>query len=306
MKGGRVVNYDCIIVGGGIAGLQAAIQLGRYQHRVLVIDSGDGRSALCKEYHNVLGYPEGVSGEHLRMKGKQQAERLGVHFLLEKVEDVSKSEKDFQVVLHNGDSYKGRHLLIATGVMDRIPPIPSLFPCLGTSVYVCPDCDGYEIRNKRAIVLGSGNVGANMALTLLYWTHDLIYINHEQRKVDDSLLHQLEEKGITYYEIPIEGVLSEEGQLKEVQLQNGEKLSANHAFVAFGSNEVKSNLASQLGVELLENKHIVVDPRTKMTNVKNVWAAGDVVAHSEQVTIAMGDGSQAAIWIHKTLLDNHE
>lgn len=153
--------YDCIIIGGGIAGLQAAIQLGRYQHSVLVIDAGDGRSAICRSYHNILGYPDGVSGEHLRTMGRNHAESLGIEFLLEKVEKVEKEEQDFIVSVHNGSVYKGERILFATGVMDRIPPFPSLFPCLGHSVYVCPDCDGYEIKEKHTLVLGSGNVVAH-------------------------------------------------------------------------------------------------------------------------------------------------
>lgn len=295
--------YDCIIIGGGIAGLQASIQLGRYKHHVLVIDSGDGRSALCKSYHNILGYPDGVSGEYLRNIGKQQAERLGVQFLLEKVENIEKKDEKFTLTVHNGDRYEGKRILISTGVMDRLPDLPSLYPCLGKSVYVCPDCDGYEIKDQHTLVLGSGNVGANMALTLTYWTDKLTYINHEQKSVDEALLKSLKEKHVKYLEEPLKECLQKDGQFLGVIFQNGEKIEANHGFVAFGSNEVKSQLAKQLGVELLENKHIVVDPRTKMTNIKNVWAAGDVVAHSEQVTIAMGDGSQAAIFIHKSLMD---
>lgn len=295
--------YDCIIIGGGIAGLQAAIQLGRYMHKVLVIDAGDGRSTICQSYHNILGYPDGVSGEYLRTVGQSQAEKLGVQFLLEKVEKIEQAQ-GFVVSVHNGTRYHGKRILIATGVMDRLPELPELFPCLGQSVYVCPDCDGYEIKDKPTIVLGSGNVGANMAITLTYWTDKLIYINHELQKVDAALIQRLKEKQITYYEIPIKSVLAEGQHFQGVILENGEKLEVGHGFVAFGSNEVKSQLAKQLGAELLENKHIIVDPRTKMTSVKNVWAAGDIVAHSEQVTIAMGEGAQAAIWIHKSLLES--
>jgi len=293
--------YDCIIIGGGIAGLQAAIQLGRYEYKVLVIDSGDGRSTLCKNYHNILGYPDGVSGEYLRDIGKKQAEGLGIKFLLEKAEEVTQKDEKFEVKVHSGESYSGKRLLIATGVMDRIPEIPELYPCLGTSIYVCPDCDGFEVKNRKTIVLGSGNVGANMATTLTYWTKDIHYVNHEQAPVSQEKLEELKQKHISYYEQPIHKVKEVGGKLQEITLEDGTKIQAHHGFIAFGNNEVKSSLAKQLGVELLENKHILVDPRSKMTNIKNVWAAGDVVAHSEQVTIALGDGMQAAIFIHKSL-----
>ena len=108
---------------------------------------------------------------------------------------------------------------------------------------------------------------------------------------------------IHYVEETIQQVMEENSYLQGLILQSGMKIMGDRGFIAFGGNEVKSNLAKQSVVELLENQHIVVNPRTKMTNIPNVWAAGDVVAHSEQVTIAMGDGSAAAIWIHKSLMD---
>ncbi|MCM3391791.1 MULTISPECIES: NAD(P)/FAD-dependent oxidoreductase [Cytobacillus] len=298
------MNYDCLIVGGGIAGLQAAIQLGRYKHKVLVLDSNDGRSTICKSYHNILGYPDGVSGPELREIGKKHAESLGVKFVNEKVEHAEKTDGGFEVSSQKGNKYVGKRILLATGIMDRLPPFPELMPCLGISVYVCPDCDGYEVKDKRTIVLGSGNAGANMALTLSYWTNDLVFINHEKKPADQKLLEKLKEKKIEYLEESICKVLADDEKFNGVQLENGKKITGDRGFIAFGGNEVKSDLAKQLRAERLENKHILTDPRSKMTSVKNVWAAGDVAAHSEQVTIAMGEGSQAAIWIHKSLLQD--
>ncbi|GAA0488099.1 NAD(P)/FAD-dependent oxidoreductase [Salinibacillus aidingensis] len=294
--------YDAIILGGGIAGLQAAIQLGRYEHNVLVIDSNHGRSTLCRSYHNILGYPDGVSGPYLREIGQQQARDLGVHFAGDQIEVAHNEKNYFLLQSKEGEEYKGKLLLIATGVMDRFPPFEAIYPCLGKSIYVCPDCDGHEIRNKRTMVLGSGNPGANMALTLSYWTDDLIYVNHERTDVDDVKRKQLEKQRISYYEMSITDVLADGNQFGGVKLDNGQEIKAEKGFIAFGGNEVRSDIGKQLGAERLENRHIVVNPRTKMTSVPNVWAAGDVVAHSEQVTIAMGEGSQAAIWMHKTLL----
>jgi thioredoxin reductase (NADPH) len=296
------LSYDCIIIGGGIAGLQAAIQLGRYNHQVLVIDSKQGRSLLCRSYHNLLGWPNGVSGQELRQIGRNQAEKLGVQFIEDEVSKAESNDNVFLLSGIRGSQYKAKRLLLATGIMDRIPVLPGILPCLGISVYVCPDCDGYEITNQRTLVLGSGNVGAQMALTLLYWTRDLVYINHEQAEVDADLKRQLRERGIPYVQEPIQEILSVDAKITGIILRNGRQMDGDRGFIAFGGNSVKSALAKQLGVELLENKHIVVNARTKMTNTVHVWAAGDVVAHSEQVTIAMGEGSQAAIWIHKSLI----
>ncbi|MGD6874974.1 NAD(P)/FAD-dependent oxidoreductase [Bacillus infantis] len=296
------MTYDCIIIGGGIAGLQAAIQLGRYKHKVLVIDSNHGRSTICKSYHNIMGYPDGVSGQELRDIGRSHAERLGVEFKLGKAEKAESKGSGFEITLEDGGRLESERLLLSTGVMDRIPEFPNLYPTLGVSVYVCPDCDGYEVKDKRTIVIGSGNPGANMAVTLSYWTDELVFINHEKKEVSQELMGKLRDLNIEYMEEPIAEAIADGPNIQGFLLENGQKVMGERGFTAFGGNAVKSDLAKQLGVERLENKHINVDPRSKMTNVKNVWAAGDVVAHSEQVTIAMGDGSQAAIWIHKSIL----
>ncbi|KRF21447.1 NAD(P)/FAD-dependent oxidoreductase [Paenibacillus sp. Soil787] len=299
-------QYDSMIVGGGIAGLQAAIQLGRYEHRVLVIDAGYGRSTLCKSYHNLLGWPDGVSGEELRRLGKLQAEKLGVTFAKDEVvQAVNKGKPGdgFELWGKSGKGYEAPTLLLATGLLDRIPELPNLKNCLGLTVYVCPDCDGYEIKNKQTIVMGSGDSGAGMALTLSTRTDKLTYVNHEQKTVKSELLAKLKEKRITYVAEDIHEVIAEaSGLFRGIVLANGERIAADRGFIAFGGNEVKSDLARQLGAERMENRHIVTDPRSKMTSVPFVWAAGDVGVHAEQVTIAMGEGAQAAIWMNKALL----
>ncbi|GGG11378.1 NAD(P)/FAD-dependent oxidoreductase [Paenibacillus abyssi] len=295
-------QYDCIIVGGGIAGLQAAIQLGRYQHRTLVLDAADGRSTLCRAYNNLLGWPEGISGQQLRESGRVHAQRLGVTFIKAKVDQARRMEQSFVLHTNEEGGFHAKRLLIATGVTDRIPGFSELKPCLGISVFICPDCDGYEVKNKRTVVIGSGKTGAEMALELTFWTSDIVYINHEQTGIVPDKLLQLRESGISYIEAPISRTIVEGDQFLGVELQDRGFIPFSHAFLAFGGNTVNTSLAEQLGVRILANRHIEVDPRTKMTNVQHVWAAGDVTAHSEQVAIAMGDGSQAAIWIHKSLL----
>jgi thioredoxin reductase (NADPH) len=296
-------RYECMIIGGGIAGLQAAIQLGRYQHRVLVVDANDGRSTLCRAYHNLLGWPDGVSGETLRMLGRQQAEKLHVHFVNDEIIAAKKKQEAFLLFGKSGQTYQAERLLLATGIKDRIPPIDNIIPCLGISIYVCPDCDGYEVKNKKVIVLGAGNTGANMAMTLLYWTNDITYVNHDGEELSPDLQQQLLQQGIRYIREPIESVLVTEGSFFcGVRLQSGAILTGERGFIAFGNNKVNTELAKQLGIERLENKHIPTDARTKQTNVPNVWAAGDIGVHSEQVAIAMGEGAQAAIWIHKSIM----
>ncbi|CAM4328928.1 NAD(P)/FAD-dependent oxidoreductase [Paenibacillus phoenicis] len=298
----QTTNYDCMIIGGGIAGLQAAIQLGRYSvHNVLVIDAGYGRSTLCRQYHNLLGFPEGISGEELRSRGRRQAASYGVKFVQDTITEAKKRDEGFQVKTLSGQTYSGRTLLLATGVLDRFPDVPGLVPTLGLSVYVCPDCDGYEIEGRKTVLMGAGDTGAKMALLLIQRTRDLTYINHEQTSVAASLLKQMEEQGIRYEEGAIAEVQQSEGFIRSVKLQDGRSFTAERGFIAFGGNEVHSGLAAQLGVRISENRHVEANPRTKQTNVPGVWVAGDLGLHAEQVSVAMGEGSIAAIWIHKAL-----
>ncbi|SEB94905.1 NAD(P)/FAD-dependent oxidoreductase [Paenibacillus sp. GP183] len=332
--------WDSLIVGGGIAGLQAAIQLGRYGDHVIVIDSGYGRSTLCRSYHNILGWPDGVSGEELRSKGRKQAESFGVEFVLDEIvearncsfvnagENVSAianfntssdanpdpdsnigsyptgaKQGRFELVGKSGERYWGQTLLLATGLLDRFPNLPGLVPCFGMTVYVCPDCDGFEIKDKSTIIMGAGDVGAEMALLLADSASEMVYVNHERKQVKAEALEKLKHKGINHVQEEIAEVLSDgNGKFEGVKLVNGKILDGERGFIAFGGNHVKSELAKQLGVERLENRHLLADPRTKMTNVRHVWAAGDVGVHAEQVTIAMGEGTQAAVWMHKALV----
>lgn len=296
--------YESIIIGGGFAGLQASIQLGRYKRKTLVIDSNYGRSTYCKSYRNILGWPKGISGLQLRELGKKHATEYGVSFLEDKVVTVQKKGETFEVLTEKGLIFISKTILLATGLLDRIPEIKNIFDCLGATIYVCPDCDGYEISDKTVLLLGAGVAGANMALEIKYWTDKITYINHDGEELETDLKNKLLQNEITYKnEKIIEIIKDGDSTFKGIKLQTGEILYADRAFIGFGGNKVHNELAKQLGIELLNDKHVIVNPRTKETNVSNVWSAGDLVAHSQQVTIAMGEGTQAAVWIHKRLLE---
>jgi thioredoxin reductase (NADPH) len=301
--------YDAVIVGGGIAGLQASIQLGRYMHRVLVLDKGTGRSTLCRCYHNVLGYPDGVDGNTLRAIGRRQAEGYGVSFRSDEAVEARKLEDGrFEVGGVSGAKYEADVLLIATGVTDRLPDVPGLKPCLGRTVYICPDCDGYEVRGKETLVLGCGGAGANLALALRYFTDRLTLIDHAfaggpEQALAEKLEKRLHAEGIGIVKGMIEAVLTHgDGEFRGVRLADGREAFGERAFAGFGGNRVNTELLKRLGAERMESMHAVTDPRTKMTSVPGLFAAGDIGVHSEQLTVAMGEGQLAAIWMHKTLL----
>jgi thioredoxin reductase len=295
-------EYDCIIVGGGLAGLQAAIQMGRYSsHRVLVVDAGEGRSTLCRTYHNILGFPDGVSGEELRTKGRMQAEETGVAFEKDRIIKAGRRGEQIQLVGSSGSEYMAKTVLLATGLTDRIPAIPGLTPTLGRTVYVCPDCDGYEIQDQRTILLGAGEAGANMAMVLIQRTTELLYINHEQSPISAELHRSMKEAGVRYLEAAVQEVQQmEDGHITGVLTEDGQIFESERGFIAFGGNRVHYELAEQLGAVIADNKHVEANPRS-MLAAPNVWIAGDLGLHAEQATVAMGEGSIAAIWMHKAL-----
>lgn len=295
-------EVDCIIVGGGLAGLQAAIQLGRYSaHQVLVIDAGEGRSTLCRTYHNILGFPDGVSGEELRDRGRLQAERTGVSFEKDRIVKAGRQGEKIQLFGTSGSEYRSKTVLLATGLSDRVPDIPGLTPTLGRTVYVCPDCDGYEIQDQRTVLLGSGEPGANMAMILIQRTNDLLYINHEQAPISAELHRSMKEAGVRYLEAAVQEVQQiEDGHITGVLTEDGQIFESERGFIAFGGNRVHYELAEQLGAVIADNKHVEANPRS-LQAANNVWIAGDLGLHAEQATVAMGEGSIAAIWIHKAL-----
>ncbi|EIT86754.1 Reductase [Fictibacillus macauensis ZFHKF-1] len=296
-----MLQYECLIIGGGIAGLQAGIQLGRYQRNVLLVDAHSGRSSLCRKYRNLLGYPDGVSGKTLRENGQKQLEKVGVPIVSDYVTAIERQGDGTFVVSTATTQWQTQTLLLATGITDRLPAIPSLKECLGESIYICPDCDGYEALDRNVIVIGAGEAGCQMALALLSWARRVTYIHHEDPLLSANQKHALQQQGISYVQKKVKAIITSRFSIfAGVQLEDDSLLMGDCAFVAFGGNIVHTELLRSLGVHMHKG-HIVTDARTKETSIHNIWAAGDVTAHSEQVAIAMGDGVQAAIWIQKKL-----
>ncbi|WP_400163817.1 NAD(P)/FAD-dependent oxidoreductase [Brevibacillus sp. TJ4] len=294
--------YDTIVIGAGIAGLQTAIQLARCLRKVAVIDIPGGRSAVAKCYHNILGFPSGVSGDTLRRSGKEQAQRYGAAFFTDEVVAVKHDEKSgFTVQTKNAASLmQGRTLVLATGIRDPFPAIEGVRECLGQSVFLCPDCDGYESVGKKTAIVGAGPNAIAMIDELIGFTRSLFVINHTGDSVESGLVDKWNDS-IPIWDTRVIRFVHTHGQLVALELYDGRRLEVSRAFLAFPGAHVQTDLIRAFRVRLTDKGHVIVNPRTRETDHPDLWAVGDVVNHSQQVAIAMGDGAQAAIWIHKRL-----
>src|SRR3979490_2085484 len=189
---------EVIVIGGGIAGLSAAIYLGRAQRDTLVIDSGHSMAKWEPAVENYLGFPNGVGGEKLLKNGCRQAKRHNVRFAHDEIKKVSSKKSGF-ILKGKKKTYRTKRLLLATGIFHLPPEIPGVKECLGHSMFFCKDCDGYRVRGKRIAIIGANNEAVEYALGMLHYSACVIVAtNGDRPRWDKQHARWLEE-----YEIPV-------------------------------------------------------------------------------------------------------
>ncbi|HZK78510.1 MAG TPA: NAD(P)/FAD-dependent oxidoreductase [Gemmatimonadaceae bacterium] len=293
--------YDVAIVGGGPAGLSAALWLARYLHSVILVDSGDPRNWETRGINGFLG-SHGIKSPELRQRGRADAEHFGatlVSAMVEKVENVN-SER-FILTLQSGDTIQSRRLLLAIGIKDIWPRIPGLADCYGETAHVCPDCDGFEAKNCETIVVGSGRKAVGMALKLANWTDRIVICtNGEPANMEQKYLDKLKALDIPVLDAKIEKVSSENREIRCVTLAGGMLLDCERLFFAIGQYPA-DDLGAQLKCKRDESGSIEIDDKYH-TSVLNVFAAGDIVPGPQLAVAAASDGAIAALAIHTSLV----
>jgi thioredoxin reductase (NADPH) len=288
-------RYDAVIIGGGPAGLAAAIYLARACRSVAVFDCDQpGRSDWGQRNHNYLGFPEGVSIAELSERGRRQAERFGARFYHAEVANVVRDGEEFHVEAH-GVALRGRALVLATGVTDRWVKFPGYEEFIGKSMHWCIVCDGYEMQGRRVVIAGNEDHAAEMALQMIHFTPEVgIVTNSEALAIPEELMRDLDEMGIPVSVGRIVGATAKEpGYFRSIMLHTGETLELDDLFNAQGATP-NSQLARGLGVSLSDEGYIRVDTEAK-TSVPGVYAAGDVTRlFSHQVITAAHEGATAA------------
>jgi thioredoxin reductase len=293
--------YDVAIVGGGPAGLTAAIFSSRYLHRTVVIDSGDPRNWETRGVNGFLGLPR-VTPAELRGRGRDECRKYGVALMDTTALTISKhGEQKFVVSMTGGDQVTARRLLLAYGLRDVWPEIPGLARVYGSNAHVCPDCDGYEARDKKIAVIGTGRRAVGMALNLTTWTDKIIICtNGKPPELDDEYCTKLDALNIPVLTERVRRVGYVGTAIGCLELENGMQLDAEKIFFSLAQYP-SDDLGAQLRCKRDAGGHIVVDDHLH-TSVRNVYAAGDLIPGAQLAIAAASDGAIAALAIHKSLV----
>ncbi|WP_420138432.1 NAD(P)/FAD-dependent oxidoreductase [Sphingomonas sp.] len=291
---------DCLIIGGGPAGLTAAIYLARFHLRVRVIDAGHSRAASIPKTRNHAGFPEGISGPNLLRRMNQQARIYGANIRDGEVTALTREDGLFRVSASCGD-VTARSVLLATGVVNIRPDMADDVHDEGVArglIRYCPICDGYEVTDMPIGVIGTGDRGAGEAMFLRSYTPDVALIAPEAgHDLDDAQRSRLSGAGVVLIDGPPSAF---QLAAHHIQLDTPQG-SRNFASIypALGS-VIRSELARSLGADASEEGCLVVDDHQR-TSIPGLYAAGDVVKGLDQISHAMGEGGVAATTIRNDL-----
>ena len=291
-------TWDCIIVGAGPAGLNAALVLGRARRRVLVLDSAHPRNYATHEMHGVLGH-DGMDPADLRARGRTELGRHGVEVVTAEVQDAEALDGTVRVTSSRGADLS-RTVLLATGMLDEVPDIPGFAEVWGISAHTCPYCDGFEHRDERLAILAAGDRGEHLAILLRQWSEDVVLLSNGPHGLDADQLARLQALGIPIIETPVVALASDTGgHLRRLSLKDGETLDRDAVFFYVGW-QLRNDVAGRLGCRLHDDDSIAIDS-SRATTVDRVYAAGNCADPRALVPAAAGSGATAAVAINARL-----
>ena len=293
--------YDVAIVGGGPAGLSAALWLARYCHSVVLVDSGDPRNWETRGINGFLG-AHAIRSPELRGRGREQAEKYGAKVIDEVVTTAERiAAEHFRLHLKSRVTIDARRLLLAIGIKDVWPKIAGLDDCYGETVHVCPDCDGYETRDKKTVVVGVGRKAVGMALALTTWTDKIVICtNGAKANIGAENMKKLQALNIPVLTESVNCIHHDHGEIQCLELEGGKMLDCERLYFAIGQYPA-DDIGVQLKCERNDNGQIVVND-SNHTSVKNVFAAGDIVPGPQLAIAAAAGGAVAALAIHHSLV----
>ncbi|MFD8388819.1 NAD(P)/FAD-dependent oxidoreductase [Streptomyces sp. NPDC059680] len=304
-------RYEVVVVGGGAAGLSAALVLGRARRRTLVVDAGEPRNAPSAHMQGYLSR-DGMSPAEFLAVGREEIARYGVELVRDRVVDADKDEnEEFTVVLASGGTVRARQLVIATGLRDELPDVPGLAERFGRDVIHCPYCHGWEARDLPTGVLASSALSVHQALMVTQWSKDVRLFLHEvsESELTDTDLRRLSAAGVTVVPGKVAELVVADDRLTGVRLAGGTPSGGgtvhDRAVLYAAPRAVPNNeLLLKLGAELQQTPfgaYPVIDERG-LTTVPGLWAAGNAGGFAEQVINAASRGYRAGAAINGDLL----
>lgn len=292
---------DCLIVGGGPAGLTAAIYLARFRRRAVIVDAGYSRALLIPRTNNFPGFPDGISGAELLERLRQQLSRYEIEMVKESVKTIQVSGDRF-IATTTTATMSARKVLLATGVIDVAPPASACRRGIAEgAVRFCPICDAYEVNGRRVAVIGPALKALKEALFLRTYTQDLtILATDSASSLSPGQRAALGQAGIELVEFPNIDLAIGDGEVRAF-LTEEQCLRFDIVYSALGT-DVRSGLALPLGASCSDSGCIVVDAHQR-TSIPGIYAAGDVVHELSQISVAIGHAAIAATDIHNTLAE---
>lgn len=289
--------HDCVIIGGGPAGLSAALTLGRARKRVLLCDFGSPRNAPAIHMHNFVTR-DGIAPAEFRRIAREQ---LGTYPNVEvrdvRVEEIRGESGAFDVRLSTGN-VQARRILICTGMIDELPDIDGLRACWGRSIFICPYCHGWEVQDRRFGYLASSVDKLSFAVMLRGWTSDVVVFTDGKLSVPPDVNAQFAAAGVRVEERNIARLVASGDQLERVDLTDGDSLPCDVLFVHPRQRQV--DLVQSLGLTLDAMSYVEVDAMRE-TSRKGIYAGGDLVTAAQGAILAAASGSQAAGMVNYSL-----
>ena len=294
---------DCAILGGGPAGLNGALVLGRARRKVLVFDDNHPRNAVTQESHGFVTR-DGVKPNEFRAIAHQELRKYpSVEMQPVRVTAMRKASGAFEITTEKGDVFSVKTVLLATGLKEILPPIDGLHDYYGKSVFCCPYCDGWELRDKPLVIISEGPHTFHLVKVIWNWSHDLLVCTNGHQVLDSEQQAALRRKGIEVVEDRITTLVGKGGQLEQVVFATQGAHARRGGFVAPRLLQA-SPFGEELGCEMNVMGGIVTDAFGR-TTVPGVYAAGDAsVVVPAQLIIAAAEGSRAAAGVNTDLTEN--
>ncbi len=301
-------EYDVVVIGGGAAGLSAALVLTRARRRIAVVDAGEPRNAPAAHMQGFLG-SDGLPPADLLSVGREEVAGYGGELIRGRVTDIAYvvrtssfngNPRGFDVLLEDGSTLRTRRVLLATGLRDDIPDIPGVRERWGRDLLHCPYCHGWEVRDRPLGVLGGSTEAVAHAHLIRQWSSDVVFFTNGATPTADQR-EQFVARAIGVVDEPVARLVVENDQLTGVELESGHVVRRAAVFVRphFVPND---DLLVRLGCAIHDNGWVAVDAVGR-TSLPGVWAAGNAVNPRAQVITASGEGSAAAIAISNDLVD---